>query len=146
MQNQKFLNFFKKLQIIFYAILTGPSIFLTIVFFLNLQETEVKVFEQENLFLIISGIIAFSNLFLANLVPKMLINKIQANESLDSKLQKYQSASIIKYALLEAPAIIATVGYLLTANVIFVGIALAMLLVLFLQQPNKTSIEQELEI
>lgn len=146
MENQEFSDFFKKLQLIFYAILIGPCIFLAVVFFLNFSESFSSEFEEENLFLIIAAIIAFTNLFLSNFIPKMLLSKIQDNESLGNKLHKYRSASIVKYGLLEAPAIISTVGYLLTENLIFVGIALGMLLVLFLQQPNKTSIERELNL
>ena len=56
--------------------------------------------------------------------------------SLEQKLKIFQSASIVKYALLEGPAFFAIVAYNLTGNALPLVIGVCLVLYLAVQRPN----------
>ncbi|WP_158657208.1 hypothetical protein [Maribacter cobaltidurans] len=65
-----------------------------------------------------------------------MISSVNKDVSLENKLKTYQTASIIKYALLEGPAFFAIVAYSLTGNALPLVIAICLVLYLAVQRPN----------
>jgi len=61
-------------------------------------------------------------------------------------LAGYQAASLIKYALLEGPALLNIIWFSLTGNLLYLTIGGVMILFLFIQRPKAEKIEKELEL
>ena len=67
-------------------------------------------------------------------------------KNLNEKLTGYQSALIIKYALVEGPAFFTIVAYLLTANILFPFITVFLVFVLVLSAPRKDKLISDLNL
>ena len=67
------------------------------------------------------------------------------NLGLTEKLNHHRAATIVKLALMEAPAILATVGVLLTGNSILVVLAGVMIVLFFFQKPSHLRLLEELQ-
>ncbi len=84
--------------------------------------------------------------FLSNFLFKSQLNSISENAELKEKLIKYQSASIIKYAVLEGVALFSIVIYTSTNNFLYLLIASGLLLYLILQRPTSSKIISDLDL
>lgn len=58
----------------------------------------------------------------------------------------YQSATIVRLALLEGPSLFGIVGFLLTGNLIFLGISGALIACFIYQRPTRQKIEDDLNL
>lgn len=102
--------------------------------------------DSEDFFIYIVPIFAATGYFLGKTLYQKNIEKITREASLTSKLGKYQNASIIKYALVEGPALIALVAYYLKGNAMHLAIAAFLILYLFSQRPTKQKLLTELQL
>ena len=141
-------EYFQSLTILHAALLSGQVIMAVIFyFFFNANQPPVTGREatgQMEVYLIgglmIVGVLASSQLFNTRL------QKVKNEESLSAKLAGYRSASILRYALLEAPSIAAIVMYMLTNNLLLLIFA-GMIVILFLiYRPTKERVVTDLEL
>ena len=65
---------------------------------------------------------------------------------LSDKLNTYRTASIIRFALIEGAVLLVVVFYLLTANLVLLGIAGIGLVVLALHHPNPVKLKMDLDL
>lgn len=65
---------------------------------------------------------------------------------LSDKLNTYRTATIIRFALIEGAALLVVVFYLLTANLVLLGIAGIGLIVLALLHPNPVKLKMDLDL
>jgi len=79
-----------------------------------------------------------------NIIKKNVLEQAKSKSSLREKLGVYQTASLIRYATLEAPALLAIVYYFLTEQFLFLLIAIAIMGFFFSIRPTKSKIAIEL--
>ncbi|MEO1010141.1 MAG: hypothetical protein AAFX53_02480 [Bacteroidota bacterium] len=65
------------------------------------------------------------------------VESISKDDALKTKFSKYQTASIIQYGLLEAPAFLGILAYYLTANALFLVISVTLTLYIMSLRPSK---------
>jgi uncharacterized membrane protein YidH (DUF202 family) len=75
-----------------------------------------------------------------------LIKKIDSSSSLQEKFAKYQTAFLVKCALLEAAAMFSIVMCLITYNLYFMLVAAFSLIALWLIKPTKEKVYTTLQI
>lgn len=79
---------------------------------------------------------------------KMLFNKqlktIEKTDLLQTKLAKYQTASILKYALIEGPAVLAFIIFMSNGYTLYFSIAVCLVVYLAVQRPTKEKLIQDL--
>ncbi|RDY58879.1 hypothetical protein [Flagellimonas nanhaiensis] len=138
-------GFIRTLSILHIALLAGPTL-IGGIFYFQSKETHFSFNDTEDVFLIVVPVFAISGLFLSDFIFRQLIKKIPSKDSLRQKLARYQSASIIKYALLEGPAIFGAVAFFNTQNLAYLLIAGILVLYLALQYPTKDKIERNLNL
>lgn len=63
-------------------------------------------------------------------------NSIKQLVSLEEKIEKYRQALILNYALLEGAALFALVGYVITQNYVYLGIALIIIAAFMFNKPS----------
>ncbi|WP_299059789.1 MFS transporter [uncultured Polaribacter sp.] len=126
----------KVLKIIHFALLAG----LTLAYFIigDLINLKSPKLEDENLYYIFIPAIA---VLVSNFVYKKSISKIDKKTTNDDKMVKYQSASIKRWAILEAGAFLILI---LKPELVLFGLLL--LVYLLLVRPTKEKIENELDV
>ncbi|SRR6056297_775279 len=96
--------------------------------------------------LYIVPIVALLGYFGSQVFFKKMLSKVQKSDALQTKLKTYQTACIVKYALLEAPAFIALFVYHATGNALPLVIAVCLLAYLFVQKPTENKIINSLDL
>lgn len=137
-------NPIKTLSILHLALLAGPLLAATI-FYLN-TEIQMNGSSGDDIFIYVFPIIALGGVFASTFLFKIMLNNLKNTEDLQKKLAGYQTASLIKWALLEGPALLNIVWFATTGNLLFLTIAGVLLLFLFMQRPTKLKMENELEL
>ncbi|MGB7394701.1 MAG: hypothetical protein WA913_09935 [Pricia sp.] len=137
-------SFLKTLSIIhagLLASLTGFAIFC----YFQVGSFEARMSEG-NLFIYLVPVAAVAGYFLSQWVFRKQIQSISKNRPLLQKLEKYQKALLIKYALLEGPGFLAVIAYYLSGNALHLVIAIALIVYLFVQRPTVEKIKADLPL
>lgn len=74
------------------------------------------------------------------------LNVAKQQSSLSDKLNTYRAATIIRFALIEGALLLTVVFYLLTGNLVLLGIAGIGLVVLALLHPNPVKLKVDLDL
>ncbi|KXO01326.1 hypothetical protein LS48_02380 [Aequorivita aquimaris] len=89
-------------------------------------------------FMAIAGIVA------GNYLYGNIIKGLASKNTLMEKLNGFQSASVVKYALLEGPALLGIVAFMNEGNQYFLIISLLLLGWLIMQRPTRDRVERDL--
>ena len=138
-------NFFRVNKLIFTALLIGMLLFLGVTLFL-VDEELTLFFEADNPFFFVIPVVFISCLAISNFIPKKLLSQAKSQDDLAKKTTMYNSASIIRYALIECPVLFAIVGFHLTHSLFFIIIAVAAILYFVTLRPSEEKISRALEL
>ncbi|MEP3209814.1 MAG: hypothetical protein ABJN95_11525 [Maribacter sp.] len=114
--------------------------------FAFVQTRTFTVANGNNLFIYLIPIIAMAGYFGSKFVSQNLIRNLPKNEPLAKKLQRYQIATIVKYALLEGPAFLALGIYYLDGNALYLVVGFSLMIYLFFQRPALEKLKSELPL
>jgi hypothetical protein len=92
------------------------------------------------------GLLGLGSLFGGDIIFKAQLKKAKIHPALPQKMMQYQTANIIKYALIESVALFSTVAALLTLSVWFLYIAGFLVLVLASYYPSIDRAIKELDL
>lgn len=84
--------------------------------------------------------------FLSGWLFNNMLAKIPQNLPIQSRLARYQSALMVKWALLEGPAFLALAAYLQQANAMYLAIAVFFIFYFVLKRPKAVHIKNELSL
>lgn len=130
-------SYLTSLKIIHFALTAGVVFFMLIAIALQFTGFEPELKELEEILLAITVAGAVAGVFTGNLLFRKRLEQLVELKGLKEKLMGYQSALIIKYALVEGPAFFSVVAYLLTANLLFPAITLVLISIFILYAPGK---------
>lgn len=139
-------EYFTSLTVIHAALMTGPILFGLVAFYLNASGQFTGDADNLEVFQIIVPIIVVGGFIGSSLVSNSRLNVIRQKADLRDKLGDYRATLVVKYALLEGPALFALVCYILTASYLFLGLAGLMILALFIQRPTKFKTANDLRL
>jgi hypothetical protein len=140
-------GFFKGLQIMHRAMLSGMIVFAAIIFFLNYSGNFSPALASYNEVLQVAVVLlSLAGFFLGNFLFKKKIASVRELAVLPYKLSVYRVASLIQWALLEVPALFAIVCFLLVGNYAFLALALALVLLFVIVGPSKIKIAMLLQV
>lgn len=137
-------TFLRTLSIIHAALCTGLLIF-TILGYWKTGGFGV-VSKEGDIFVYLVPLVAMVGYFSSTFVHRKLIETISKNETLPLKLSRYQTALLIKYAMIEAPAIMALFAYFQSGTALYLVIALALLIYLYAQRPTRKRLMEEVPL
>lgn len=132
-------SYFQTLNILFFGLVMGPAM-LAIVAMVLIQTGSFTPLPNEMLGIVFGtavpavGIGAF---FASKMVFERRMAAVIARPTLEEKLEAYRTELILKYALLESPAIFAFLAYLLTGTMLFFAIGAAMLAFMLMVRPTR---------
>ena len=124
-------EYFKTLQIIYYALVAGQLIFVSIGFYMvKTGRFNINNPSLNNVFIYIIPLIVIGGVLLSNFIFNKKLNDAKGKPSLIEKMTTYRTCLIIRYGLLEGPSFLAVIAYLVTNSIIFLGLA-GLIIVLF---------------
>lgn len=136
-------KFIKTISIIHLGLMTGPVLF-GFVAYSQTKNSFLDYSDTSDVFLIVVPLFALTGIFVGNLIFKQAMKSAERTEGLQTKLARYQTASLIKYALIEGPAFLGVVAFFITGNLTYLYIAGVLILYLYLLRPTKDKIERGL--
>ena len=119
--------YIKALKIIFIALIAGLVMFAVVAWFLRTTGAFPENFPNVYLFLLFILLFATASIGAGMYVFRKRMQSDPAKVSLADKLSSYRDALIIRYVTTEAPAFFAIIVFLLTGNMVFLGIGLAII-------------------
>lgn len=102
--------------------------------------------ESGDIFVYIVPTLAMFGYFVSKFIHRKLLGNLSDKEGLSAKLSGYQAASLVQYALIEGPALIAIFAYFQSGTALYLVIALALLLYLYAQRPTRKRILEEMPL
>ncbi|SEQ76807.1 hypothetical protein [Pedobacter rhizosphaerae] len=137
----------KNTQIIHFALCVAVFLFATVTIFINRDEMIFTAdFQETAPFNPIFPIVSITTIITSAILYKKMMDKIELNASLDTKIGLYQSAFIVSMALLEGGALLNIVGFLITSNAFFLIFAGLSLFIMIRKKPTKEKLITELNI
>ncbi len=137
-------EYLKALKVIHIGLTAGVVLFLIIAVVLQFTVFEPELKELEMILLGVTAVAAISGIFAGSIIFRKRLEQLIELKNLDEKLTGYQSALIVKLALIEGPAFFTVVAYLLTANILFPAIAVLLVFVMVLSAPRKDKLITDL--
>ncbi len=96
--------------------------------------------DTNEILLYLVPVTALLGYFGSNYFFKKRINKVNIADALEVKLKQYQKACMLKYILIDAPAILGLLAFQITANALPLLIAVCLVLYLISQRPTKDDV------
>ena len=134
----------KTLPLIHFSLVMGLVVFTGFVYWKN-PDFNAEM-NSADIFTYLVPIVAAVGYFASKALFQKLINTIAHNGGPQNKLGRYQLASIIKYALLEVPTILALIAYYLNSNMLHLVIALCLIIYFFSQRPTRKKVLDDLKL
>jgi hypothetical protein len=146
--NNKNASPFKVLQIIHGALCLGPTLFLAVTTFLNSQHAGSRngVTPNSNILIYIAVIFAAMLTLMSNFLYHKIVQTIDLSLPLNQKFMKYQSACIVRYAMIEGAALFNVVVWFLTGNSTTAFVAAALIGLMIAVRPVKSKIVTLLQV
>ncbi|MDB4293128.1 hypothetical protein N9954_06930 [Maribacter sp.] len=140
----QFTAFLRVLTLIHASLLLGLLAFSVIVYFNN-PDFETGI-DSNDLFVYLVPMTAVIAYFGSTFIFQKFLQAIEPQDKLQEKLNKYQTATIIKYALLEGAAILALMAYYVQGNIMHLIIALCLMVYLYSQRPTKKNFLKDVKL
>jgi len=138
-------TFFSTLALIHAGMMIGPVLLLSIAFYINASGGYMKNLEIDMLNWIIS-LLAMGGIASSRLIFRIKISKAKSIENFKSRLLAYQKALFIRWALLEGPALVAVIGYLISGEVLFFYIAVMLIVVHLFSRVTRKKLVADLQL
>lgn len=135
---------FKSMSVVFFGLLLGMLMMGGIIYSMNPSEN--LDFDMTNPFLAVMIIVSIAGVFGSNLLYTFFINKINEEDSLPDKTTKIQQAVIVRLALVEGPALVGIVLYLIEANLIFLIFSALLILYFLTLKPSKDKFADDMKL
>jgi hypothetical protein len=135
-------GFLKTISIIHIALLMGLILF-GVIAFIQSGKTGIDIKNVNDPFMVVVPVIAIVGFIASNLIFRQQLYNMD-NDPMRDKIPAYQTALIIRYTCLEAPALVGIGSYLINGNFLFLIIAGIITLYLMSIRPTKHKIDIDL--
>jgi Ca2+/Na+ antiporter len=138
----------KQLAVIYSALFLGILVIAGVAALLvsqsipNIEENPAR--DQLVLFIAIG--MAILLIFMAHAIPQAMLKKFAPDVNLIQKLEAYRKANIVKLALIEGAAIIASTAFVVTKNTNMLLLVAIVVLFLILNRPTKFKTASDLQL
>lgn len=138
-------GFLRIITIIHFALIFGVVAFGGILYLLSYNPT-LNWNESGEVFFYAVPILAVVCVLFGNILYKSRLDKLKEVSNLRDKLMEFQTASIIKYALLEGATLFSLVAFLQMNNLLYLLIAGVLVVYNLFQRPTKERIINDLKL
>jgi hypothetical protein len=134
---QKINEHFKQTFTVFLALLTGIMAFFIVSLLLVRSDEFVPDMDLDNVFQILIPVAGISMMFISRVLYRNQVAKVDKNTDLLSRLNSYRSFKIISFALIESAAFLSLIGFMITANYLYVFVFVFLAGFLFMIRPSR---------
>jgi hypothetical protein len=140
-------EYFRTMNIIFLALVSGQVMFGLIVFFLNQTIDPGQGLEDlRKILLILVCVFTAGGYLGGRILFKKRMEAARDMDKLTDKLTEYRAAVIVRFALLEGSSFFAIVAFLLTGELAFLGVAAFIIAIFITLMPSKSNAIRDLEL
>ena len=140
-------QYLRTLMIIHGALTVGQVLFAGVTLIANDgKEMDPTQSESNNILLVMAILMVSGGIAMGTFFFKRKLAAIQASNNLVDKLTEYSNALIIRFALMEVASIFSIVGYLLTSNYIFLGLAAVIIVFFIVLRPTRTTVLRDMQL
>ncbi|WP_394748683.1 hypothetical protein [Spongiimicrobium salis] len=144
-ENVNATAYLKMLKLLHLAIIVAPCLFGVFVVYSH-ESLQMDFNHPEDVFVYIVPLIALGGYFGSSFIFGKIIGGLRQKKNLQQKLSGYQGASLVKYALLEGPALLSFFAYMNVSHPLYLLIGVSLVVYLFFQRPSKDGIIKDLEL
>ncbi len=137
---------FLKIMSFLHLGIAATPIVLGILFYTQSQGARLNFDNSGDMFMAIVPVVAIGSIFIGDFIFRKMLGNLPKGSSLRDKLAKFQTASMIKFALLEGASLFAIVIFSNTQNLTYIIIGAFLIFYLLLQRPTKDKIERLLDL
>lgn len=120
--------------------------FMLLIYFLTISTADAPAADLDHVFRIIVPAFGLGSIFLGQFLYKTQISNAKNRDTLARKISGFQSAQLIKNGILEAPALLAIVVYMLTENIAYYLLAGLIILIFLMHRPTNFKVATDLEL
>jgi hypothetical protein len=130
------------------ALLMGQVLFAVVsVYLVYSKAFTAPAKEQEKILQVAALMAAATGIYAALTIFRKKLQQIRDMQTgIKEKFEKYRTANITQWALLEAPALICIICFLLTGNYAFLALAIVVMFLFVMTAPSKLKIMLQLQI
>lgn len=143
---QNFKQYFSILRLLHLSMMVAVIVFGSITHFVLIPVPDFKPNDHAALFVNIAAVYLAVAIAISYWLFGIRLNVAKQQSSLSDKLNTYRAATIIRFALIEGALLLTVVFYLLTGNLVLLGIAGIGLVVLALLHPNPVKLKVDLDL
>jgi len=138
-------TFLKTIKIIYLALLTGQLLFFVVAFTQTPRHKFALDFSDDPLVLVVP-LMAVMSFILSNILFRQQLGIAVNQTTLSGKLTSYQTASIIRFAVIEGTSLFSIVAFLISGNLFFAAIFGLLILMFIVNHPSKDKVENDLNL
>ena len=135
-------GFMKTISIIHYALVAG----VLALGLVNFLQTAISPDQENNAMTYLFPVFGLMGIFVGSIIFKQMLPKLKTENLLSKKLMGYQTACLIRWALIEGPALLNIVWFGNTGNSLYLAVGATLVIYLTWLRPTKQKLEQELEL
>lgn len=136
----------RQLSLVYFALLTGQIIFGAVVYFIIPSGSVDVSLGIRTTLLVVVATVALGAIAGTSVLFSARVERIRQQEDIGMRLRAYMTLNIIRYAVYEAPTLIALAGYTITASPLFLGIAVLLIAVFITLKPSLSRMSNDLGI
>jgi hypothetical protein len=138
----------KSINTIHTAFLAGQIIFASVAYLITHNKSASIDEDTSRIFQTVAALFTISGVASAFFIFNKKVNAIKDDSPLNigEKFTQYRAATIIKFALLEAPCLFSIIGYILTTNAVFMILAMILIVVFAAQKPTVILVMHHLQV
>ncbi|AFD09171.1 hypothetical protein [Solitalea canadensis] len=145
-KNQNGKQYLRSISIIFYAIMSGMTLFMIAVLFITTTPEQMERLENPPVYYAIIGVLFLIAVFIKLFWKPRRLETIKNMESIKEKLNNYRSLLIVQWAIAEFISLFSSMFYLLTHQLFFIGVTIGVIASYLLLRPSKDRLINELTL
>lgn len=140
-------EYFKSLTILHISLMSGLALMAAMMYFMfsDVNEFSNDSFD-DTLYLLLVAALGVGGIIGGRWLGNTRLQAARAEENLAEKLNSYRSTLILRWALLEGPALMGVLFYMTFGNIVFLAVAAGLLIFLFMARPSKEKLIDDLEL
>jgi len=141
-----FRNYFSTLNILFFALLSGQTIYFFVGLFI-IQSGNIEGFGGMNtIFMFITPVVVLSSILASKFIYTKQVTSFGKNLSIEKKLASYRTANILRLALLEGANIFNISVMIISASLFFAALFIVTIVLFFFNRPTKEKFIMDYEV
>jgi len=139
-------RYFSLLTVIYASMVFGQVIFFLVAFYLRKEGLVHPEFGDLEIFKWIVPVFTGGSIYLGNRLFQRRIEDARQKPTFAGKMGDYRVALIVRYALWEAPSILAIAAYFLTGEWLYLSLSALVILVFLAHRPDIDKARRDLDI